>query len=176
MQIYTKRFFKCDCAEPEEFQVEHLLSDKNRAGVPSRAGPWYCHECGQGYNISYMENQIVEIKKTVRKIRDVAVLLRLDHDPAKDGPIHVVVHGMEFADDGINFEKGHKYFYEEHTCPSSILRDVEDVWFGEDKDAHGVFTIIAAAAKPIPCGRQAQSEQHDELFERHAAIAFMNKG
>ena len=55
---------------------------------------------------------------------------------------------MRFKVRGSRFQKRpdedtRRYFYEEHTCPTNWLRDVEEVSIGDNTDPHGLWKFVA---------------------------------
>jgi hypothetical protein len=170
MNIYTKRFFRCDCGpRGEEFALEHLLSG-DFATMTSTAGPWYCDACGDSWNIEFSRGEIIKISKSSEKITRHAVLLRLRYDPTNDGPIHVLVRGNYYShlDQEGTLEEQVRYRYEEHDCPTNIFSAAEIVFVGKDDDLHGLFEVVAVHKEPWPEDRNELQHQAEELLEGHS--------
>ena len=58
----------------------------------------------------------------------------------KRNGIYLVVNGYGNGNDA--------YFYNEHTCPTNYMQDVEAVIYEKDADPHGVFEWVATIDKP----------------------------
>ncbi len=41
----------------------------------------------------------------------------------------------------IGFVEHERHYYEEHTCPTNVLKDTEDLIFEGDADPHGLFEL-----------------------------------
>ena len=143
-EIKTQRYFTCPCGAPHRHVVEHLITQDRTV----RAGPWYCHGCGVGWAVVVDGEGEVEIIDTGKRIRDVVITLRL---PPQQRDVLFRVDGFEFYTPGdapgntIAWmpDDWHAYFYNEHTCPSNIMRAVQDVIVGEDTDPHGLFEYVS---------------------------------
>ena len=59
----------------------------------------------------------------------------------KRNGIYLVVNGHGDAEHDM-------YFYNEHTCPTNYMGDVEAVIYEKDADPHGVFEWVATIDKP----------------------------
>lgn len=135
--IYTKRFFKCDCgSDGTEFSVEHLFEGKD-----INFGPWYCDKCGVSWSGTIMNGELKAKKDPTRVCKKHAVLLKLDYDPQRDGPIHLIVNASAY----IHIPEDPKFTYEEYLCPVNILHDALEVYVGSDNDRHGLFKLVAEA-------------------------------
>ena len=58
----------------------------------------------------------------------------------KRNGIYLIVNGHGNGND--------EYFYNEHTCPTNYMQDVEAVIYEKDADPHGVFEWVATIDKP----------------------------
>lgn len=55
-----------------------------------------------------------------------------------DGPVFFVVEGCAKSDSLETVTRNHRYYYEEHTCPTNVLNAEIFVHCG-DTDPHGIF-------------------------------------
>lgn len=138
-EIKTKRYFTCPNGCAHEFQVEHLLrKDDPCAAAPGTtrtAGPWYCDECGDSWNIAYGDGNIaVTRSKQPRQIK-MHVVLEI---PPLQSPIRFRITKSTSPEYGENTE----YFYESHSCPTNWLGDIDTMEFEGDQDPHGVIRFV----------------------------------
>jgi hypothetical protein len=63
--------------------------------------------------------------------------------PPSDKPIYLVVKTKRYSDDD-----GLAYFYNEHTCPTNWIGDVEAIIFEGDSDPHGVAQFVRRVDLP----------------------------
>jgi hypothetical protein len=132
---YTKRFTRCLACTDGEFLIEHLFE---RDGT---AGPWYCANCGEGHNFKVTDGECAVSLANKRKV-ETSVLLKI---PPKQHSIYFLVRGMRFEPDERSTDEqygGHRYFYEEHTCPTNWLHHVEEIQFNGDTDPHGLAELV----------------------------------
>ena len=116
--------------------VSHLF------GGDTTFGPWHCRECGKGIK-GTVKGETVLIEKVRNTIDKSFVLLRLDPQPQS---IFFIVKGM-IHNKEIN-DSGSRYFYNEGTCPTNYMQDVQKIIVGQDDDPHGLCEFI----KMIPAG------------------------
>lgn len=150
--VKTRRYVTCPNGCEHEFIVEHILSERIAS-----AGPWYCDECGQGWAVGYREDS-AHFEKWTRQHpvgdgtddgikRTQFVLLEI---PPQQESIWLRVRGMRFTPK--QDLDADMYFYEEHTCPTNWLGDVEEVWLGEMPDPHGLARVAAVSDAEIGPG------------------------
>jgi hypothetical protein len=137
----TVRIACPNCGEPAG-TVDHIL---DKSG-PTSFGPWYCDECGRGYNGSLLANGEIEVHlddKTKVDTLDHLVLM------PQDKPVHFLVKGMVFVDGDGNrgTDDNKRFFYEEHSCPTNYI-GVEVISVDGDSDPHGLFKYVATADMP----------------------------
>lgn len=158
--IYTKRFFRCDCGpDGDEFGVEHLLA---RIEPETTAfGPWRCGACGGAWSGRVANGQIVALERAAEPERHIGVLLKLDYEPSRDGPIYVVVDAPTQADS--EQWDSSRFLFEEHQCPINILRKAAKIYVGGDDDRHGLFRLEAIANEDFP----DDSPDLDDYVERN---------
>ncbi len=164
--LIAQLYHPCPAGCEHKFRVDYLDIDG-----PARltAGPWYCDECGAAFDIVYGKGE-VDFVATDKRTEHQAILLKI---PAfKPGPIYFLVRGMKFfpndesADEP--YDDRHRYFYEEHTCPTNWLSDVSVMSYGGDADPHGVAEFVASAPWPASSVEDDQSgrnKQEDLLRE-----------
>ena len=56
--------------------------------------------------------------------------------------------GIYLIVNGYGDKEHDQYFYNEHTCPTNYMGDVEAVIYEKDADPHGVFEWVATIDKP----------------------------
>lgn len=127
----TKLVFACpDCGSPEH-SYDHFKK-------PTKFGPWYCDQCGASVIGEYLADGTIEIERHTKRMAQTLELLRLDVAELK--PVHIVVKGMVFYQEGgapvINVENK-EYYYNQHTCPWNYLR--LPIKEGDNTDPHGLF-------------------------------------
>ena len=136
------RHFACPNGCDHRFNVEHMF------GRAQTAGPWYCDDCGQGWNIASDGERVSVEKATANlagegdgKLRKCFVTLEI---PPQRESIFFKVRGMLWTPT-ITEETAERqrYYYEEHTCPTNWLRNVEEIRIGDDADPHGLAQFVA---------------------------------
>lgn len=146
--IKTDRYFTCPNGCEDKFVVEHLFGPPlNRSGEHGnvRAGPWNCDTCGTGWAISIALSGEVDVtKSTSERANQKRCWVILEIPPQKEA-IRLKVRGQYWSrcldEETLG---GLCYFYNEHTCPTNWLRDVEEIAIGEDTDPHGLAEFVAA--------------------------------
>ncbi len=132
----TKRFFTCPCGG-EEFVIEHLYETETK-----EAGPWFCHKCGKSWGIKLVGGN-VKITEKDMVVSDTLVVLKLDPKNMKK-PLYLITEGMVFNE---KIEKTceleqHKFYYEEHTCPTNWLKNIREICMDGEHDPHGLFEYV----------------------------------
>lgn len=136
----TKRYFTCPNGCEHEFFIEHLLTKGDPCVAPEgttrTAGPWYCDDCGDSWNIEYTTHSIdVTRSKLPRQIKRHVVL----EIPPLASPIRFRITTMRDP----TFDAGNsEYLYESHSCPTNWLRDIDIMEFDGDQDPHGVIRFV----------------------------------
>lgn len=98
-----------------------------------------------------MANELAEARRQLRLLdgetrgEPITVLLRL---PPQDRPVYFAVSSRRY--EPTYDDAHHRYFYEEHTCPTNWLRDVFAIQAGSDSDPHGLFEFVAARDGEAP--------------------------
>jgi len=107
--------------------------------------PWHCNACGRLYVVQIGADKAVHVnRKDGEATYSTLVLLRI---PAYSEPIYLVVSATQYRPEEPCGE-GDAYFYDEYTCPSNWLGDVEVVIQGDSTDPHGIAQWVAS----IPAG------------------------
>jgi len=135
----TKHYITCPFCNTDGTEgpgsADHLIQNN------TSFGPWYCKSCGKAI-YGKTENGDVFVEKSDKTLEESLVLLRLD---PQQQSIFLIVKGRIF--DGKLDEDSDQYLYEQHTCPTNFLGDVEVVIIGEDNDSHGLFEYVTTIRK-----------------------------
>lgn len=148
VEVHTQRFITCPACGRGHFSVEHLFGYlvQHKTAVTT-AGAWWCdyEDCGVGFNLTIRETGevLVDIKEGHRKV-PLTVLLRI---LPTNNIIYLVVNGMRFVDpkkeeSAREIADHKKYFYEEHTCPTNYLQDIDTLIVAGDADPHGIASLV----------------------------------
>lgn len=138
-EIQTQRFFYCPNGCKHRFYVEHLLKKGDpcaaRPGTTRTAGPWYCSDCGDSWNITYTDSSIDVVRsKQARQIKQHVVL----EIPPLKSPIRFrITRTIDPA-----YADNTEYFYDSHSCPTNWLGDIDTMEFEGDQDPHGVIRFV----------------------------------
>jgi hypothetical protein len=139
-ELKIKRFFTCPNGCSHEFVVEHLLAKGGPCaaakGTPRTAGPWYCDDCGDSWNIEYTAESI-DVTRSNRP-RQVKRHVVLELSP-QTSPIRFRI--TRSCDPDLNAGNA-EYLYESHSCPTNWLRDIDLVEFEGDQDPHGLIQFV----------------------------------
>lgn len=108
--------------------------------VKGRAYTWWCSndDCGKQYRWKQNENGSIDAEPTGVTVRRVSVLLKLD---PQEKPLFLIVKGAERA------PEDQEYYYNEGTCPTNYLSEIEEVYLDGCPDPHGVFAYITSIDK-----------------------------
>lgn len=134
----VRLYADCPLCSDHEFRIDHLA-----IGQPAY---WSCDSCGE--EIQFIREGLTEFRvaPTGKKRKaPITVTLRSDTVP----PIEVKVntwkypplYGEEWTQE--EFLDHERFFFEEHTCPTNWLRDVEEITFEGDHDPHGLFKFVS---------------------------------
>lgn len=144
MAVYIQTYVICPwCEQKSGKQVDHLFGT-----AWTTAGPWDCKECGLWFRVKVSANNEVAVEKTEQDVRKPLgrwlALLMLE---VKGRPVYFVV-GNAYGhlwEDPEKVNEHHRYFYEEHTCPTNWLRDCVMVAVEGDTDPHGLWRFVRSA-------------------------------
>jgi hypothetical protein len=104
---------------------------------------WSCSECHLYVRILRITEDDFETTLLEKKETPITVTLRSPTVP----PITVKVNAWKYEHSQSlsqeEFVENEKYFYNEHTCPTNWLRDIEQIEFEGDHDPHGVFEFVS---------------------------------
>jgi hypothetical protein len=104
---------------------------------------WCCDQCHTQSHIVRLNETDFQTVSTGKKETPVTVTLRSITVP----PITVKVNTWKYAHSQDlsqeEYEHNTRYFYNEHTCPTNWLRDIEQIEFEGDHDPHGVFEFVS---------------------------------
>ena len=127
----TKYYVECPHCHNSKNRVDHLFNDGNEERT---FGHWYCDECGNAYK-GKVKGKEVSLEKVDRRLDKSIVFLKKKN-------VLLAVKGMYF--DGDLNEEGSSYFYNEGTCPTNYLQNVEMVinLKNFDTDPHGIFKFV----------------------------------
>lgn len=134
-EIYTKRFLRCPNGCDCEWSVEHLF------GHHESAGPWACDECGEAWRLA-IKGEAIEMTRAPKHDYGPRVVVVLEIPPQTE-PIRFKLtkrRAAEFTDEN------ERFLYEEHTCPTNWLGDVDEMYIGEDPDPHHIIRFVEARA------------------------------
>jgi hypothetical protein len=131
-KLTLKLYIDCPHCGKKDGCIDHLLKNKKQS-----FGPWYCDSCGCAYKGEVTSENEVFVKKTNESTSNCLVFLKKDN-------IILLVKGICFNSD-LNLENK-EYFYNEYTCPTNYLKDVEKIIDIENKDddPHGIFEFVHA--------------------------------
>lgn len=133
-KIKIKRFIVCPGCGEGESSIQHLLDDESR---PNFDGQWYCDHCGCSYKFRIEGDQVFSEVNPMKWKKPALTLLRLK----PRGTVYAVVDDSfyDFAPDGGNKQ----FYYEESTCPTSVLSNIDYLIDGNNVDPHGIWEFLA---------------------------------
>lgn len=106
-----------------------------------------CGECGQRYKVTVVGDTVDLVTLDIRDTPGWLLLMVAGSEP----PVFMIVDHPFYAryeDDTPEEREGHtRYFVEEHTCPTNLVR-VEAILTAGDADPHGVLEFVAHRPKP----------------------------
>jgi hypothetical protein len=136
-----KKFFMCINCNKGEFQYNHLEPGKNW-------GPWHCSNCGVSFRGSIDMSGEPIVERTSEGIDEpVLVLLRLCL-PLSDGSIvHAIIKAVNYGGKAID-ESHQEYFYNEGTCPTNWMSEIDTIIENQNVDPHGIFQWVSTITMP----------------------------
>ena len=186
--VVPVRHFACLACGEHLFHVEHLFrsAEQYDKGDGYSAGPWYCDECGTANELRMYADGRVTARSLDKKCLRTSVVLKL---PPQKEPVYFLMEGMRFTEEWPNpgetqEEHNHsrdRYFYEEHSCPTNWLKDVQEVMIGSDCDPHGLWHYMGTIeASPSDDSNNKQLSvllsQLEEKAEQASFDALVNAG
>lgn len=135
-QATKQLFLKCTTEGCDgEWRVDHLN--------PGFVTFWSCEECHAAFRIARLREWDFEIEPTGMKDSPITVTLRSQTVP----PITVKVNAWRYThsqhDSKEEFEENERYLYDQHTCPTNWLSQVEEIEANGDRDPHGLFEFVS---------------------------------
>jgi hypothetical protein len=132
--ILNRRFVRCCVCDKHEFRIDHIsIGQKVR---------WSCDYCGNELHIA-VSAASCDVEPTGKLQTPVTITLRSKTVPQ----ITLKLHSWKYAhseDESKEEYEGHQqYFYDEHTCPTNFMSQVEQIIFDGDTDPHGVFEFVS---------------------------------
>jgi ribosomal protein L37AE/L43A len=151
--VVTHTYIVCPYCGEDEKRVDHL----DAAG--RTFGPWYCDECGKAYRGKRVADGVeIELLDEICH----RVMIELRHHA--DDNLRIVVWGMRFEGaswqtgvDTAGYPEHHRFYYDEHTCPTNYLSNVIEIREGDIDDPHGVFRFV----------RELSADEQREMEEKH---------
>lgn len=136
-QSEVRFYAPCAGCTRGSFRIDHL-KDGQVVG-------WTCQKCYSENKITRLTEVDVEVVTTGKKQSPITVTLRSQTTP----PIEVRLNAWKYAhsenDSPEDFFDHQKYFYEEHTCPTNWVSEIEEIVFEGDHDPHGLFELVSIA-------------------------------
>lgn len=129
-----KRFVACCVCNAHEFRIDHI-------GLGQKV-IWSCDYCGNQLEIT-PNAASCEVVVCGPKQTPVTITLRSKTVP----PITLKLHAWKYAHSANDSAEAHehhqRYYYDEHTCPTNFMSQVEQIIFEGDEDPHGVFEFVS---------------------------------
>lgn len=132
----THIYVLCPHCQQGESRIDHIA-------VGSTFGPWSCDECGR----SYKGKRTSDGADTFKCEGVHTPTLDLLVFPPSDKPLYFVIRGLNYSraswnsgDTSVHDQK--RYSYEEHSCPTNWLKQIELLAFDGDPDPHGALQFV----------------------------------
>jgi len=97
---------------------------------------WWCDGCGHQYKFTWSKDGDIVSSPTGTIVSDTAVLLKLK---PTNKVLYLIVGGRKFNTHEENLDR---YEYEERSCPTNYLKNILEVYSGDEYDPHGLFEYI----------------------------------
>lgn len=104
---------------------------------------WTCNSCHREANILRVDYNDFRTTPTGRKETPVVVTLRSDTKPAITVRLNTWKYAHSQKDTKKEYEEHQRFYYDEHTCPTNWIKQVEEISVGKDKDPHGIFEFVS---------------------------------
>lgn len=138
-----KRSIICpNCGNPTGSNADHLIGKAH----PQTFGVWHCNSCGIGFQgmIDAMGQVFVE---SVPKSQAHELMALLVLPPQKE-PVYFLLPTSTWTNSRKpEVDLDMSYYFNEHSCPTNWLGDVQHLQIGEDSDPHGLLRFIRAIPK-----------------------------
>lgn len=141
---HTSLFVHCPVCNSHKFQIDHMIG--------KLAGPWYCGHCGAKTTIDSRDYAVSGEVLVTSDTTSQRVWLICELEPQTE-PVRIAYEVLDFTSE-INEtdderEGSHRYFVEEHQCPTNITSSIEAVFVGRDDDAHGIFRYLKTVPRRV---------------------------
>lgn len=134
----NRLYMICPACQAGDWRVDHLVT-----GFKTR---WSCHECHVYFDIertgpnSFDFTQVVgaegiETPETVTLVSCTNPPITLKLNTWKYG------HSQKYS--VAEHRENQRYFYDQHTCPTNWVSQIEAIIFEGDDDPHGVFKFVS---------------------------------
>lgn len=131
-----KLFVTCPSCKEHDFAVDQIK-------VGQTTGSWACPKCHNYFDVTRCGARMFELTSTGEVETPVTVTLKSVTEP----PIFLTLNAWKYpCDQKVPKEQyvdHQRYFYDEHTCPTNFLSQVERISFNGDNDPHGVFEFVS---------------------------------
>ncbi len=157
--IVTHRYIACPYCGQGESRIDHLKPG-------TKAGPWFCDECGRAYRPSVALDGTVMVAETDERKFDTWDLLVLK---PQEKPVYFIVPGSRYtgrawADPDRTEDDSKRYSYETYSCPTNWLHP-EIMAFDGDPDPHGLIEYVRHVdASSLPPEEHPGNRQSYEWF------------
>ena len=137
VQSKVKLYVPCPNCLEGDWQVDHIP-------VGSAFGPWSCSKChGYGKGRRLNTNEFVVEIGVGKKETPITVTLESCTEPKITLKLNTWKYDHSQKDTPEEFTEHLTYYYNEHTCPTNFMCDIEQIIFEGDSDPHGVFQFVS---------------------------------
>ena len=136
VQAKNKLYLGCVTENCEgEWSVGHITA--------ATSVDWSCDTCHVRFHIQRLNAWDFRIESTGMSDLPVTVTLRSATEP----PITLKLNAWKYPysqhDTKEEFEEHERYYFNEHTCPTNYMNQIEQIEIEGDIDPHGVFEFIS---------------------------------
>lgn len=137
VQAKVKLFIPCPSCTAGSWRVDQLFISQTTSGT--------CQECRELANIKRISENDFEVTPVVgKKDWPVTVTLRSVTVPPITLKLNTWKYSHSQEQSQEEYTDNQRYFYNEHTCPTNWVREIEEIEFQGDRDPHGVFEFVSA--------------------------------
>lgn len=134
--MLARTYILCPHCGEGENRVDHLFDQQEQ---DRDFGPWSCGECGGSYSgIVRPDRSIDLVLREERRDRTYDLLVL----PPQEKPVYFLIRGSQYESHKEPLGTGKKYSYEEHSCPTNWLPNIEVLAIGDDDDPHGLLQYV----------------------------------
>jgi hypothetical protein len=137
VQATTKLFVSCPTCKKGEFRIDQIP-------VGAQYGPWECRICyayAMVRRLSSVDTQIDAAEG--RKQTPITVTLQSRTEPKIILKLNAWKYEFSQNNTPEEFQEHERYYYNEHTCPTNFVSQIEQIIFEGDRDPHGVFEFVS---------------------------------